>query len=104
MTDRASNHRVEMPCAAGVDALRELLRDHVRAAAPQAPEQSWRAAARLMCDDARRRAVQVEELLIAVKRTWPAVADGEGVPRADSPRLLARFVTICVEEYYSPLG
>jgi hypothetical protein len=103
MTDRSPDHRAEMPCAAGIEALRELLRYHVRNDGAATPEESWRIAARLMCEDARTRAVQVEELLIAIKRTWPAVAESAAVPRVESPRLLARFVTICVEEYYSPL-
>jgi hypothetical protein len=104
MTDRSSDHRAEMPCAAGIDALRALLRHHARDGAAASPDEAWRGAARLMCDDARTRAVQVEELLIAIKRTWPAIAESTAVPRVESPRLLARFVTICVEEYYSPLG
>ena len=104
MSDRSFDHRVEMPCAAGVDALRASLRSHARDGGGSAPDESWRAAARLMCEDARTRAVQVEELLIALKRAWSAIAEGEGIPRVESPRLLARFVTLCVEEYYSPLG
>ena len=103
MTDRWSDNGAETPCGPGVDALREVLRRHVRHGTGPTPEDSWRAAARLMCQDARARALRVEELLIAVKRTWPAIADGERLSRAESPRLLARFVTLCVEEYYSPL-
>lgn len=103
MTDPSPDHRPEIPCAAGVEVLRELLRHHVRSAAPATADESWRVAARLMCEDARARALEVEQLLIAVKRTWPAVAQSAAVPRAESPRLLARFVTICVQEYYSPL-
>jgi hypothetical protein len=104
MNDRSSNHRLEMPCAAGMEALCALLRAHAGDGGARTPDDSWRIAARLMCEDARRRAVQVEELLIALKRAWPPVADGAGVPRTDSSRLLTRFVTICVEEYYAPLG
>lgn len=104
MTDRSSDHRAEMPCMAGVDALRELLHQHSRNGAAATRDESWRLAARLMCEDARARAAQVEELLIAIKRTWPAVAESAAVPRVESARLLMRFVTICVEEYYSPLG
>jgi len=104
MTNRLSDHRAEMPCVAGLDALRELLRYHARTGAAAAPDELWHVAARLMCEDARTRAIQVETLLIAIKRAWPAVAESAAVPRVESPRLLARFVTICVEEYYSPLG
>ena len=104
MTDRPADQSAEMPCLAGIAALRELLRHHVRNDAAAARDESWRLAARLMCEDARARAAQVEELLIAIKRAWPAVAESAAVSRVESSRLLARFVTICVEEYYSPLG
>lgn len=105
MTDRRpSDHRAQMPCASSLDVLREVLRLYVRDGASRTPDESWRPAARLMCEDARARAVQVEELLIALKRAWPAVAEGAGIPRVESSRLLTRFVTICVEEFYSPLG
>ena len=63
----------------------------------------WRVAARAMCQDARARGVQVEELIISLKRTWAVVAEGERLPRTESPRLLSRVVTLCVEEYYSSL-
>jgi hypothetical protein len=104
MTHGSPDHRAEMPCASSLDALREVLRRHARDGGVRTLDESWRPAARLMCEDARARAVYVEELLIALKRAWPAVAEGEGIPRLESSRLLARFVTICVEEFYSPFG
>ncbi|HEV3486856.1 MAG TPA: hypothetical protein VG106_15705 [Vicinamibacterales bacterium] len=82
-----------------------MLRRYVREGATGLPDDAaWRAPARLMCDDARARSLQVEELLIALKRVWASLADDERVPRVESIRLLSRLVTICVEEFYSPLG
>jgi hypothetical protein len=56
-----------------------------------------------MCEDARARELQIEELLIGLKRVWASVAEAERVPRDQSARLLARLVTLCVEEFYAPL-
>ena len=64
----------------------------------------WRACARVMCTDARARGVRVEQLLISLKRIWPHIPGIERMPRDASTRLLTRMVTLCVEEYYAPLG
>jgi hypothetical protein len=57
-----------------------------------------------MCADARDRGVRIEELLISLKRVWPTIPGIERLPRDESTRLLSRIVTLCVEEYYAPLG
>ncbi len=57
-----------------------------------------------MREDARALTLRVEELLTCVKRSWPTLADAAGVARPESSRLLSRFVTLCVEEYYRPLS
>jgi hypothetical protein len=90
-----------LPCPRGVDALRQAMRAYVRGGTHH---DVWRGAVRLMCEDARTRGVQVEELLISLKRTWAISAGVEGIPRQESCELLARVVTLCVAEYYAPLG
>jgi hypothetical protein len=92
-----------LPCTDGVDALRALVRTYMREGPDGAPDDTWRLPARVMCHDARARGVQIEELIISLKRMWNAVADGERLPRTESSRLLARVVTHCVKEYYAPL-
>ena len=90
------------PCSRGVDELRLAVRGFVRDGVVPATDAAWRAAARSMSNDARARDVQIEELIIALKRTWPGLAEAERVPREQSPGLLARVVTLCVEEFYTP--
>jgi hypothetical protein len=104
MLDQSLHTPSTLPCIAGVVALRSVVRAHVRDGPLGAPDQIWRAPARVMCQDARARGLRVEELIISLKRMWPHVADGERLPRDESPRLLARVVTLCVEEYYGSSG
>lgn len=91
------------PCAEGIDGLRRLLRQYVRDGADATPDSTWRGPARVMCEDARARALRIEELLIGLKQVWATLTEAEGLPRDQSPRLLARVVTLCVEEFYAPL-
>jgi hypothetical protein len=56
----------------------------------------------MMSHDARQRGLHVEELLVSLKRAWPALINSEGVSRSASSKLFARFVTFCVEEYSVP--
>ena len=92
-----------VPCRHGVDALRRVVESRDDSAADRKDEH-WRACARLMCADARDRGVRIEELLICLKRIWPTIPGVERLRRDESGRLLSRVVTLCVEEYYAPLG
>ena len=91
-----------MTNAPGLDALQDVVRDYARGGPSRASDMPWRAPVRLLCDAARARDAQVEELVITLKRAWPAIAGAEQVPRDESSRLLSRVVTMCVEEYYAP--
>jgi hypothetical protein len=106
MREHHSEHipHPQVPHPLGIDALRALLRSHVRDGAASTPDDAWRLVARVMSANAHDRALRVEELLISLKRAWPVLADTEQLPRLESSRLLARLVTLCVEEYYAPLG
>ncbi|MFN2567828.1 MAG: hypothetical protein ABR499_22785 [Gemmatimonadaceae bacterium] len=94
---------LQLPRPEGVDELRRVVRQFLLNGPSSTPDEAWRRLARRMCEDARAREVHVEELLIGLKRTWATVADAERVPRDQSPRLLARLVTLCVKEFYGPL-
>ena len=92
-----------VPCRHGVDALGSI----VQLRGPEVAAENddhWRACARVMCADARDRGVQIEELLISLKRIWPTIPGIERLRRDQSGHLLSRVVTLCVEEYYAPLG
>jgi hypothetical protein len=59
-------------------------------------------AIRLVCDDARRRGLRAEDVVILFKRAWAAVPGpdfgSEGNRRGD---LLERAITLCIKSYYS---
>lgn len=97
------DNRMALPCRHGVDALRRAVQSRGDGAA-RGNDDHWRACARVMCADARDRGVQIEGLLISLKRIWPTIPGIERLPRHESGRLLSRVVTLCVEEYYAPLG
>jgi hypothetical protein len=92
-----------IPCRHGVDALGRAVQLRGPGSAGE-NDDHWRACARVMCADARDRGLRVEELLISLKRIWPTIPGIERLQRDESGRLLSRVVTLCVEEYYAPLG
>ncbi len=66
---------------------------------PSNPE--LRRALTAMCVDARARALRPEQLLIALKETWPTLPEVRALP-AGEPRtaLLSRVIGLCLDEYY----
>jgi hypothetical protein len=96
-------NRSALPCRHGVEALRRVVQSRDDLSASE-NDDHWRACARVMCADARDRSVRIEELLISLKRIWPTIPGIERLRRDESGRLLSRVVTLCVEEYYAPLG
>jgi hypothetical protein len=104
MTIHAPEEGAALPWARAINSLRDAVRALARDGPSGAPDEPLRAAARLLCDDARARGIRVEALLVSLKQAWPVVTEGEPIARAESSRLLARLVTLCVQEYYGPLG
>jgi hypothetical protein len=102
-TSNEVNNLSILPCRHGVEALRRT----IQSSGPDAvgaDDAHWRSCARLMCADARDRGVQVEQLLVSLKRIWPHIPGVDRMARDESHRLLSRIVSLCVEEYYAPLG
>ena len=82
-----------------IDAVRAALTEYV--ATPTSGDR-LRAALHAMADEAHRRSVLPEQLLVALKDIWyslPAVQALHG--QADQIRLLQRVVTMCIKEYYA---
>jgi hypothetical protein len=104
MTDQRHPDATASPCANGAAALCSVILANVRNGDHRPTDETWRQPARVICHDARARGLQVEDLIIVLKQTWPAVARAERLSRDESSRLLARVVTLCVEEYYGSLG
>ena len=104
MLDRDINCANCVPCSGGIDALGRAVETYLDYGPARTADDCWRAPARVMGHDARSRGVRIEELLISLKRSWSTVSGVDRLPRDESSRLLARVVTLCVEEYYAPLG
>jgi hypothetical protein len=59
-----------------------------------------RARIRDVCAAARNQGVRAEQLIIAVKRRWWS-PNAETIALRDTEGLLARVVTLCIQEYYA---
>jgi hypothetical protein len=104
MSDQGQPNVTTLPCTTGVAALRNVVHAYVGNGHQALPDETWRVPARVMCEDARAHGLQIEELIISLKRAWPGVTHSQRLSRDESSRLLARFVTLCVKEYYGRIG
>lgn len=87
---------LELPMA------RTALLAHLRATeAPASETERVREAVRDLCDDAHRRHLQAEQLLIAIKGAWRSMPESRSTPRSVSAQnSLDRFISLCIEEFY----
>lgn len=62
----------------------------------------FRPAIRAVCEDAHRRRLRAEQVVVALKETWAVMPEVALLPRG-GPRdeLLGQFITICIEEFYA---
>jgi len=63
-------------------------------------ERLVRAAVRALCDEAHRRGVPAERLLVLVKERWWQHAGARIAARAAAGDAVARLVTLCIREFY----
>ena len=60
-----------------------------------------RSAVRALCDDAHQRGAHAEDVIIAVKQAWAALAELTAQPgefrRAE---ILQHFISVCIDEFY----
>ena len=84
---------------AAVSALRCALQAQLRDANSTA---ELRRAMRLVCAEARRAGVRVEQLLVILKTAWASVPEAWQSPRSGlRDDLLDQIVTMCIEEFYA---
>jgi hypothetical protein len=105
-----SQHRVFSPhssqAVAPATALSDAIANSLRAAHAHAgrgpvPSAEWRRALRLVCQNARRSHVPIEQLLVALKQALAPLCDVFGVPYGqERVAFTSRLVTICIEEFY----
>lgn len=97
---RAADTAPELSAAVTL-ALRRGLRPRVGGSA--VVEREVRDALRVVCDDARRRDLRAEQVIVALKETWAVMPEvGALPPGSVRTELLAYFVTLCIDEYYAP--
>lgn len=84
-------------------AVRAALLAHIRASSGAAGDDGRaRDAVRELCDDAHRRHLEPEQLLVAIKGVWRSMPEaGAGARVAATQGSLDRFITLCIEEYYA---
>ena len=85
-------------------ALRSALQSRI--AAPSRDDAAFRRALRLMSEDAHRRGVRAEQVIVALKEAWRSLPEVQTLP-ADGPRdaVLSGVITMLIEEYYArPAG
>lgn len=91
---------------AGSESLRELARLALHGAILASERASdsdgpVRVLLRRACDFARAREIQVEKLLILIKESWHELPESRRRSHSDSQVMLARVVSLCIEEYYT---
>jgi hypothetical protein len=65
-------------------------------------DSALRPAARMICDDARRSGLRVEQMLVALKSEWAAALEQCDVPLGTARNdLTSRFITLCIHAYYA---
>ena len=64
-----------------------------------------RRALRLLCEDARRRGVRAEQLVVVIKQAWASLPETRWRPGDDRGAvILERVVSLCIEEYYAAVA
>jgi hypothetical protein len=92
-----------LPVAAHA-ALRCALGEQLRRSVYDEPVSTprMRRALRLLCEDARRRGVRAEQLVVMIKQAWASLPETRWRPGDDrGPVILERVVRVCIEEYYA---
>ena len=81
-------------------ALRSALQ--ARIAIPSRSEVDFRHALRLMSEDAHRRGVRAEQVIVALKEAWRSLPEVQALP-AGGPRdtVLSGVITMFIEEFYA---
>jgi hypothetical protein len=95
------------PVAAGRPPLRRLADAAVRRAAQSAAsgrmaDGELRETLGRLCVAAHERGLHAEHLLILLKEAWYSLPEARRAPRTDTDDVLARVITLCVDEYYTP--
>src|SRR5687767_13141359 len=60
-------------------------------------------AARMVAEDAHRRGLRAEQMVVAIKEAWSDLPEARGAAQVvDVQRLLSQVVTRCIHEFYEP--
>lgn len=98
MAPDSTPHRPQLE-STSLDALASALTTYLATGDDGAALQS---ALRAIAEEARRKAMHAEDLLIALKDVWFGLAPVRSVAESEEQsRMLQRVVTLCIREYYS---
>jgi hypothetical protein len=65
-------------------------------------EREVRVALRAVCDDARRRGLRAEQVIVSLKEAWAAIPEVSVLPPGSRRQeVLSCLVTLCIDEYYA---
>lgn len=56
------------------------------------------------CAVTRDSGLHVEDLLVLLKEVWRELPEARRAPRQEADELLARVISLCINEYYAPAG
>ena len=98
-----ASHRLSgSPPAAFSQAAVAALRCGLQAQLGPSPNGELRRAMRLLCDDARRRGLRAEQVIVLVKEAWASLPEVHALPRGQQrSEALSRIVSLCIDEFYA---
>lgn len=84
---------------AAIDALRRVVQMQLQ---PAMHNGDLRDAVRVLCSEIHRDGLRAEQLIVTVKQTWQSLPEVQRIPPG-APRndVLARIITLCIEEFYA---
>jgi hypothetical protein len=99
VNEEGSMPLVRVSSDAAVVAVRSALQAQLRG---ESSSQDLQRAIRLMCEEARRKDLRAEQLLIVFKRAWHSLPEVEQLPRGlERTDLLNHVISLCIDEFYA---
>jgi hypothetical protein len=78
------------------------LRCGLQAQLGPSPNGELRRAVRLLCDEAHRRGLRAEQVIVLLKEAWGSLPDVQVLaPGEERRESLSRIVSLCIDEFYA---
>ncbi len=90
------------PTSAFSQAAVAALRCGLQAQLRPSPNGEIRRAMRLLCDDAHRRGLRAEQVIVLLKEAWGSLPEVQALsPGEERRETLGRIVSLCIDEFYA---